>query len=99
MYDSINFMDLTRQYEIHKDGIFEAFRIVCEDTAFSGGKYAEKFEKEFADYCGAAYAAGVNNGTTAVHMAMIALGIGRGDEVIVPANTFIATAWGISYTG
>ena len=44
------------------------------------------------------YAIGVNNGTTALHLAMLALGIGPGDEVIIPANTFIATAWGISYT-
>ncbi len=44
-------------------------------------------------------AVGVNNGTTALHLAMLALGIGPGDEVIIPANTFIATAWGVSYTG
>ncbi len=42
---------------------------------------------------------GVNNGTTAIHLALLALGIKAGDEVIIPANTFIATAWGVSYTG
>ena len=59
----------------------------------------EEFEKEFASFCGTTYAVGVNNGTTALHLAMLALGIGPGDEVIIPANTFIATAWGVSYTG
>ena len=96
---TINFMDLKRQYEFHKNGIFEAIRQVCEETAFSGGIYAEKFEKEFAIYCGSKFASGVNNGTTALHLAMLALGIKNGDEVIVPANTFIATAWGPTYAG
>ena len=72
---------------------------MCEDTAFSGGKYADEFDKEFAQYCGVPYASGVNNGTSALHCAMVALGIGEGDEVIVPANTYIATAWGVTYTG
>jgi len=97
--DSINFMDLKRQYEIHKEGIFAAIRSVCEDAAFSGGKYSERFEKEFAEYCGTRFASGLNSGTAALHLAMLALGIKAGDEVIVPANTFIATAWGPTYTG
>jgi hypothetical protein len=53
----------------------------------------EEFEKDFAAFCNTRYAVGVNNGTTALHIAMLALGIGNGDEVIIPANTFIATAW------
>jgi len=97
--DTINFMDLKRQYEAHKEGILDAIRSVCEETAFSGGKYVDRFEKEFAEYCGSKFASGLNNGTTALHLAMIALGIKDGDEVIVPANTFIATAWGPTYTG
>jgi len=97
--ETINFMDLKRQYNVHKEGIFDAIRSVCEETAFSGGKYADKFESEFADYCGIKYASGVNSGTTALHLAMLVLGIKNGDEVIVPANTFIATAWGPTYTG
>src|SRR5204863_1052738 len=67
--------------------------------AFSGGQFVEQFEKDFAAFCRTKYAAGVNNGTSALHLAMLALGIGPGDDVIVPANTFIATAWGVSYTG
>lgn len=92
-------IDLTRDYQKHKKEYLEAIEAVCEETAFSGGRFAEEFDREFAAYCGVPYAAGVNNGTSALHCAMMALGIGRGDEVIVPANTYIATAWGVTYTG
>ncbi|MGN0308755.1 MAG: DegT/DnrJ/EryC1/StrS family aminotransferase [Lachnospiraceae bacterium] len=92
-------IDLSRDFQAQKEAYMEAIRAVCEDTAFSGGKYADRFDEEFARYCSVPYAAGVNNGTTALHCAMLALGIKEGDEVIVPANTYIATAWGVSYTG
>ena len=75
-------IDLTRDYQKHKAEYLEAIQKVCEDTAFSGGKYADEFDKEFAQYCGVPYASGVNNGTSALHCAMVALGIGEGDEVI-----------------
>lgn len=91
-------IDLTRDYQKHKEEYLKAIEAVCEETAFSGGKFADKFDKEFAEFCGVPYAAGVNNGTSALHCAMMALGIGEGDEVIVPANTYIATAWGVTYT-
>ena len=92
-------IDLSRDYQKHKEEYMKAIEAVCEDTAFSGGEYAEKFDKEFAQYLGAPFASGVNNGTSALHCAMVALGIGPGDEVIVPANTYIATAWGVTYSG
>ncbi len=92
-------IDLTRDYQKHKEEYLKAIEEVCEETAFSGGRFADKFDEEFAQYCKVPYAAGVNNGTSALHCAMMALGIGAGDEVIVPANTYIATAWGVSYTG
>lgn len=92
-------IDLTRDYQKHQEEYQQAIREVCEETAFSGGKFADRFDAEFARYCEVPYAAGVNNGTSALHCAMLALGVGAGDEVIVPANTFIATAWGVSYTG
>src|ERR1700744_5806766 len=95
----IHCLDLKRQHQEIKAEIFEAFEKVYENTAFSGGPFVEKFEKEFAAFCGTQYAIGVNNGTTALHLAMLALGIGAGDEVIVPADTFIATAWGVSHAG
>ena len=92
-------IDLTRDYQKHKKEYLAAIEAVCEETAFSGGKFADQFDNEFAAFCGVPYAAGVNNGTSALHCAMLALGIGEGDEVIVPANTYIATAWGVTYTG
>lgn len=92
-------IDLRRDYSAHKEEFLQAIQSVCEETAFSGGKYADLFEEEFAAYCGVRYASGVNNGTSAIHCALSALGIGVGDEVIVPANTYIATAWGVTYTG
>lgn len=92
-------IDLTRDVKAHEDAYREAIEKVCRETAFSGGKYADAFDKEFAAYVGSKYASGVNNGTSALHLAMLALGVGPGDEVIVPANTYIATAWGVSYTG
>ncbi|MBP3279627.1 MAG: aminotransferase class I/II-fold pyridoxal phosphate-dependent enzyme, partial [Butyrivibrio sp.] len=92
-------IDLTRDYQKHKDEYMAAIEKVCEETAFSGGRFADEFDKEFGAYCGVKYCTGVNNGTTALQAAMIALGVGPGDEVIVPANTYIATAWGVTHAG
>ena len=97
--EKIPCLDLKGQHQQIKREVFEAFDKVYENTAFSGGPFVEAFEQSFAGFCGTRYAVGVNNGTSALHLAMLALGIGQGDEVIVPANTFIATAWGVSYTG
>jgi len=95
----IPFLDLKGQYAEVKEEVFSAIEKVGEVTAFSDGPFVKEFEKNFAEYCEAKYTVAVNNGTTALHLAMLALGIGSGDEVIIPANTFIATAWGPSYTG
>ena len=92
-------IDLTRDFQKHKKEYMDAIESVCQETAFSGGRFADEFDKKFAEFCKVPYAAGVNNGTSALHCAMMALGIGVGDEVIVPANTYIATAWGVTYTG
>ncbi|HVY76314.1 MAG TPA: DegT/DnrJ/EryC1/StrS family aminotransferase [Puia sp.] len=99
MNKKIPCLDLKGQHQQIKKEVFEAFEKVYEQTAFSGGPFVEAFEKDFAAFCQTRFAVGVNNGTTAIHLAMQALGIGSGDEVIIPANTFIATAWGVSYTG
>jgi dTDP-4-amino-4,6-dideoxygalactose transaminase len=96
---NIPFLDLKRQHAALRAEIIEAISRVIEDTAFSGGPFVEEFEREFAAYCGTPCAAGVGNGTDALHLAVRALGIGPGDEVIVPANTFVATAWGASHAG
>lgn len=92
-------IDLSRGVEAHWEEYQAAMEAVCRETAFSGGRFAEQFDAEFAEFVGTKYASGVNNGTSALHLAMLALGVGSGDEVIVPANTYIATAWGVSYTG
>lgn len=92
-------IDLGRNYRNHKEEYLKAIEAVCEETAFSGGRFADKFDEEFAAYLGVRAAAGVDNGTSALQLAMLALGVGEGDEVIVPANTYIASAWGPTYTG
>lgn len=97
--DKINCLDLKLQHQQIKDEVFAEFEKVYSNTAFSGGPFVEEFEKAFATYTNTKHTVGVNNGTSALHLAMLALGIGSGDEVIVPANTFIATAWGVSYSG
>ncbi len=95
----IPFMDLGRQYREHKKEFLDAVEKVCEETAFSGGKYVKEFEQSFQEYLGAKYSAGVGSGTDALFLAVKALGIGPGDEVIIPANTFIASAWGAVHAG
>jgi len=65
----------------------------------SSGKYVKAFEEAFADYCGVKYAVGVCNGTIALHLALTCLGIGKGDEVIIPDFTMIASTFSVCYTG
>lgn len=73
----------------------------CLDTTWisSNGKYVDLFEKRFAKYIGINYAVAVNNGTAALHTALLALRVGRGDEVIVPTLTYISSVNSIAYTG
>lgn len=93
----IPYFDLKKQCVIIKPAIKKAFDKVYQDVAFSGGKYVAVFENKFKKYIGTKYALGVANGTAALHLALLALSVGPKDEVIVPANTFIATAWSVSY--
>lgn len=65
----------------------------------SAGKYIPAFENAFAEFCGVKYGIAVNNGTVALHLALVALGIGKGDEVIIPDFTMIASAFAVCYTG
>lgn len=99
MNKTILFLDLKKQYQTIKRDIDSSVKNVIKDVAFSGGKYVEVFESQFAKFLGVKYFVGLNNGTNALHLAMIALGLGPGDEVILPSSTFIATAWGVSYVG
>src|SRR5690349_2217455 len=72
--------------------LLEVVERVASKGAFTGGPEVEAFEAEFAAYCGAEHSVGVSSGTEAISLALRALGIGPGDEVIVPTNSFIATA-------
>ena len=95
----IQFVDLQRQYATIKEDIDRVISDVISRSAFIGGSYVESFETEFAEYCNAKYCLGVANGTDALFIALKALGIGAGDEVITVANSFIATSEAITQTG
>ena len=69
------------------------------NNAFSHGRYVEAFERDIAAWLGTPYAIAVSSGTAALHLAMLAVGVQPGDEVLVPAHTFIATIWGVLYAG
>ncbi|HQB60744.1 MAG TPA: DegT/DnrJ/EryC1/StrS family aminotransferase, partial [Spirochaetota bacterium] len=79
-----------------KDYVLEALQ---SGWISSSGKYIKLFEEKFAEYCGAKYAVCVINGTMALHLALVSLGVGKGDEVIIPDFTMIASAFAVCYTG
>jgi dTDP-4-amino-4,6-dideoxygalactose transaminase len=95
----IPFIDLKVQYESIKEEIEAAVRSTFASTQFALGKQVAAFEEEFAAYTGARYAVGVNSGTSALHLALLAAGVGPGDEVITVSCTFVATVAAIGYTG
>ncbi len=95
----IPFVDLKAQYRAIAAEIDAAIASVIADTAFIGGKYRDHFEASFAEYCHARHCVGVGNGTDALFLVLKVAGIGRGDEVIVPANSFIATAEPVTLAG
>jgi dTDP-4-amino-4,6-dideoxygalactose transaminase len=95
----VPYFDLHRQYESIRDEIEPAVLSILESGVYVLGENVERFEQEFSEFCGASHAVGVNSGTTALQMALLAYGIGPGDEVIVPAMTFIATAAAVEATG
>jgi len=95
----VPFVDLKRQYRAIKSEIDDAIKRVVDTAAFVLGKEVELFESEFAQYLNSDYAVGLNSGTDALHLALVAAGIKPGDEVITAANTFIATAEAISLAG
>ncbi len=89
---------LPMEKEIDKE-LRSAFERVYNRSLYIGGVEVEQFERKFADYCGVEYCTGVGNGLDALMLALKALGIGKGDEVIVPSNTYIATALAVTYVG
>ena len=88
----VPFVDLKAQYMSLKAEFDAAILRVLSETAFVAGRYAAAFEREFADYLGVKHCIGVANGTDAIEIALLSVGIRSGDEVLVPANTFFATA-------
>lgn len=95
----IPFVDLKAQYAEIKDEVNAAIQGILETCQFTLGNEVAAFEGEFAEYCQAQYGIGVNTGTSALHLALLAAGIGSNDEVITVPFTFVATVAAIYYTG
>jgi dTDP-4-amino-4,6-dideoxygalactose transaminase len=96
---NVPFIDFSQQYELIKDEVDRGLKSVFQKGNFILGEEAKKFEQDFAHYCDSKYGVGVNSGTDALSLAMAALGVSKGDEVILPTFTFIATALCVSYVG
>ncbi len=99
MTNPVKFLDLHTTHSQVRPALDEAWNQALETSGFVGGKHVDLFEAEFAAYCEADYCVGVGNGTDALELILDALEIGPGDEVIVPANTFIATAEAVARVG
>ena len=97
--DSVPFVDLRAQYRSIKSEIDEALQRVLDSGQFVLGEEVAAFEREFAAYCEGRHAVAVNSGTSALHLSLVAAGIGPGDEVITVPFTFVATVAAIGYTG
>lgn len=95
----IPYLDLRGIHEDIQEELDRAYHEVMERQWFIGGEADARFEEAFAAYCGANYCVGTGNGLDAIRLILLAYGIGAGDEVIVPANTFIATVLAITYVG
>jgi dTDP-4-amino-4,6-dideoxygalactose transaminase len=95
----IPLVDLRAQYESIKPEIDAAIQRTIDNTAFILGPEAKKFEDHFAEFCSVKHAIGLDSGTAALHLALLALGVGAGDEVITTTHTFIATSEAIVLTG
>lgn len=95
----IKLIDLGAEYRMIKQEIDEGIREIVEAQQFTNGGHIKRFEGEFSKYLGIKNCVGVSSGSTALDLALLALGIGEGDEVIVPSFTFIATAEAVSHVG
>jgi dTDP-4-amino-4,6-dideoxygalactose transaminase len=96
---TVPYFDLKAQYGLLREEIRAALDRVCQNAAFILGEEVERFEQAFAEFCEVKHCVALNSGTSALHLALITGGIGAGDEVITSANTFIATAEAIAFTG
>lgn len=96
---SVPFIDMGAVNAPARDELRAAFERVLTSSQFVGGEEVSAFEAMLANYVGTSYAIGVNSGTAALHLALLAAGIGAGDEVVIPANTFFATAEAVVAAG
>lgn len=96
---NIPFSTFDRMHADIRSEMLDKFTEIYDRGWFIQGREYDAFEKEFAAYCGAKHCIGVGNGLDAIYLMLLALGIGKGDEVIIPSNTFIATALAVSYAG
>ena len=99
MNNNVPLVDLYAQYQPLKDEIWSAWDEVLKSMRLFLGPNVQAFEREFADYCGVSHAIGVSDGTNAIHQALRAAGVGKGDEVITVSHTFIATTEAILLAG
>jgi dTDP-4-amino-4,6-dideoxygalactose transaminase len=97
--ERVPFNDLSHQWRQIRERTLPDLELLFEKGAFTLGPYVDTFERAAADYLGAKHVVGVNSGTSALHLALIAAGIGPGDKVLIPSLTFIATAWAVLYIG
>ena len=95
----VPFLDLKGQYAQIKDEVNTGIQKVLDSCAFVLGPSVKEFEENYAQFCGVKHCVAVDTGTSALHLALLAAGVGPGDEVITAANTFIATCEAISYCG
>ncbi|MGH9756732.1 MAG: DegT/DnrJ/EryC1/StrS family aminotransferase [Candidatus Acidiferrales bacterium] len=95
----VSLFDFQSEYAALREEILASLDGVCRKSAFILGEEIEAFEREFAAYCGAKYCVALSNGTAALHLGLLAVGVQPGDEVITTPNTFIATAEAILYCG
>ena len=99
MDEKVPFVDLTPMQKEIEEEVFSKFRDIYHHEVYIGGPELHHFEEEFAKYIGAKYCVGCGNGLDALMLVLKAWGIGPGDEVIVPSNTYIATALAVTYVG
>jgi dTDP-4-amino-4,6-dideoxygalactose transaminase len=95
----VPFADLSLQWKEIADAARADLDTLFATSSFCLGPFVERFEAAIADYLEVRYAIGVNSGTSALHLALIAAGVCAGDKVVLPANTFIATVWAVLYVG
>jgi dTDP-4-amino-4,6-dideoxygalactose transaminase len=95
----VPYLDFSSQHNPHQTEFESAFKDITQTGQFILGPYVEAFEKHFAEYCETTECIAVNSGTSALHLALLAKGVGPGDEVITTPSTFVATVAAITYTG